>query len=292
MSYQANPPSFDTEAADRTVDSDKPLLRIAADNLPQQALTDLIQGGSLFHLWGRLAFHDIRQRFRRSALGPIWITISMGVLIGTMGLVFSTLFQQQIDQMLPYIAIGIIFWSFLTGCLNEGMSVFVVAESFIRNVPMPISIHFYRMMARNFFIFLFNMAIYFVLLLAFHIVPGWRVLTFIPGLMLFICNAAWISLVAALISTRYRDIPQIISNAIQVVFYATPVFWSPAAFPGRMAFIELNPFYHLLAIVRSPLLGELPSPESWVICTVMAIVGIGAAILLYRRTYARIPYWV
>ena len=270
----------------------KPVAHISAESVPGQAIADLIEGGRRYAMWSHLAFHDIRQRFRRSILGPFWLTLSMGIMIGAMGLVFSTLFRQNISQTLPYIATGIIFWSLLTSCINEGTSTFIAAESFIRNVPVPVSVHFYRMMARNVFIWLFNMAIYLLVVVVFRISLGWSLILFLPGLVLFLFNVAWIALASAILSTRYRDIPQVISNVIQVVFFLTPVFWSPAVLTNRPAFVDLNPFYHLLAVVRDPLLGEAPKAESWLFCLGMAIVGLGVTSWLYRRAHARIAYWV
>ena len=257
-----------------------------------QAFADLLNGARLYELWTRLAFHDIRQRFRRSVLGPFWLTLSMGTLVATLGLVFSTLFQQDAAKTLPYIATGIIFWGLLTGCINDGTVVFISAESFVRNVPTPLSVHFYRLMARNVMIWVFNMAIYLVVVVYFELMPGWNVLLFIPGFILFLINAAWISLAAGVLCARYRDIPQIIANAIQVIFFLTPIFWSPATLPNRPAFVVFNPFYHLIEIVRAPLLGEMVPPMSWGLCIGMALVGLGFTAWLYRRAHARIAYWV
>jgi ABC-type polysaccharide/polyol phosphate export permease len=268
------------------------VVRISAEAVPKQAFADLLNGARLYELWTRLAFHDIRQRFRRSVLGPFWLTLSMGTLVATLGLVFSTLFQQDIAKTLPYIATGIIFWGLLTGCINDGTTVFISAEAFVRNVPTPLSLHFYRMMARNVMTWGFNMAIYLVVVVWFGLMPGWYVLLFIPGLILFLINAAWISLAAGVLCTRYRDIPQIIANAIQVIFFLTPIFWSPATLPNRPAFVLFNPFYHLIEIVRAPLLGEVVSPMSWGLCIGMALAGLGFTAWLYRRAHARIAYWV
>jgi ABC-type polysaccharide/polyol phosphate export permease len=269
-----------------------PIIRITAEAVPQQAFADLASGARLYELWGRLAFHDIRQRFRRSVLGPFWLTLSMGVMIGAMGLVFSTLFHQDVGQTLPYIATGVIFWGLLTSCINEGTSVFIASESYIRNVPMPLSVHFYRMMARNVITWGFNMAIYLVVVIYFHLTLGWNALLFIPGFFLFLVNAAWISLAAGILSTRYRDIPQVIANVILVVFFVTPIFWSPETLPDRPAFVLFNPFYHLIEIVRAPLLGGVAPPMSWGVCIGMALAGLGFTAWLYRRAHARIAYWV
>ena len=269
-----------------------PVVRISAEAVPKQAFADLLNGVRLHALWTRLAFHDVRQRFRRSVLGPFWLTLSMGTMVATLGIVFSSLFQQDLAKTLPYIATGIIFWGLLTGCINEGATVFISAEAFIRNVPTPLSLHFYRMMARNIIIWGFNMAIYLVVAVYFNLTLGWNTLLFIPGFILFLINVAWISLAVGVLSTRYRDVPQVIANVIQVVFFLTPIFWSPETLPSRPAFVVLNPFYHLIEIVRAPLLGSAVPTMSWGLCIGMALIGLCFTAWLYRRAHARIAYWV
>ncbi len=269
-----------------------PVVRITAAAVPEQAFADLLSGLRLYELWSRLAVHDIRQRFRRSVLGPIWLTLSMGIMIMALGLVFSTLFHQDVGKTLPYIATGVIFWGLLIGCITDGTVVFISAESFIRNVPVPISLHFYRMMARNVIIWCFNMAIYVLVAIYFGVTVGWVNFLFIPGLILFLINAAWLSMAAGVLSTRYRDIPQVITNVLQVIFFVTPIFWSPETLPNRPAFVAFNPFYHVIEIVRAPLLGEVPTSGSWAVCIGMAIAGFGLTTWLFRRAHARIAYWV
>ena len=258
----------------------------------QLAVRDLRGGIVLWRLCLTLAWLDIRLRYRGSVLGPFWLTISMGTMIGTLGFLFSVVFRQDVAKTLPFIATGIIFWGLLTSCLTEGAMVFISAESDIRNLPIPLSVHFYRMVARCVMIWGFNMAIYVVVSIWFKLVPDWNTLLFIPGFVLFLVNAAWIALSFGVLSTRYRDIPQVIATVIQVVFFLTPIFWSPVTLPNRPAFVVLNPFYHLIEIVRAPLLNEAVSPMSWSLCIGMAVAGLGFTALLYRRAHARIPYWV
>ena len=283
---------LNAKATPNVLKQSAPVTRISAEAVPKQAFADLVDGARLYDLWIRLAFHDIRQRFRRSVLGPFWLTLSMGIFVGALGLVFSTLFHQDAAKTLPYIATGVIFWGLLTSCINEGTTVFIAAESFIRNVPIPLSVHFYRMMARNVIILGFNMAIYVAVVGYFGPGPGWHALLFVPAFILFLINIAWMSLAAGILSTRYRDIPQVIANVIQVVFFVTPVFWSIETLPNRPAFVLYNPFYHLIDIVRAPLLGAAPHSTSWGICIGMAMAGLGFTAWLFRRAHARIAYWV
>jgi ABC-type polysaccharide/polyol phosphate export permease len=263
-----------------------------ANHLPAEAMTDLWRGLMSYEIWTRFAFHEIRQRFRRSILGPFWLTLSMGIMVGALGLVFGTLFQQNIGDTLPYIATGLIFWGLLTSCINDGTTVFVGSANYIRNLPLPVSLHVFQMLCRNLIIWVFNMAIYVLVAVLFRIQLTWDTLLFIPGFVLFVLNLSWVALVAGIFSTRFRDIPQLILNLIQVVFFVTPVFWSVETLPRRPAFVLLNPFYHLLEIVRAPLLGKAPSLISWSVGAGLAVFGLIFAALLYRRTYSRIAYWV
>lgn len=269
-----------------------PVRTIRGDHLSREAIEDLVEGLRKHELWRQMALHELRQRFRRSVLGPFWLTLSMGIMVGALSLVFSTIFHQDVSSILPYIAVGLIFWGLLTNCINDGTTAFISSQAYIRNVPLPISVHLYRMLARNLIIWAFNMAIYLVMLVLFPVPIGWATLLFIPGFMLFIVNMACISLTVAVISTRYRDIPQVIVNLVQVVFFITPVFWSLQTMPQRPAFVTFNPFYHLLEIVREPLLGNAPPALSWVVTGGMAVVGLLVTAYLYRRAYARIAYWV
>lgn len=280
------------KAVSENINSKSTTKIITANNLPRMAVSDLLEGLRNHQLWWVFAVHDIKQRFRRSMLGPFWLTLSMGIFVGSLGFVMSQLFDQDIKIFVPYLATGIIFWTLLTTIITEGCASFIAAEGYIKNVPMPLSVHFYRMVARNSIIWLHNMVIYLCVFALFIHAVSLNNLLFIPGFILFLANAIWIGLMAAILSTRYRDIPQVITSFIQVVFFVTPIFWSVATFPERPAFVDWNPCYHLLEIVRAPLLGQTPHNLSWLVATGLLSVGLPITLYLYRRAYARIPYWV
>ena len=265
---------------------------ISADHVPQAAILDLWEGLKRYDMWSSFAFHEIRQRFRRSLLGPFWLTASMGIFVGALGLISSTIFQQDMSQAVPYIATGIIFWGLITSCITEGSTVFITREGYIRNVPMPISVHLYQMIARNLIIWFFNMLIYVIVVVAFRIPPTPNILLFVLSGPLLLINITWMALAAGILSTRYRDIPPVIASLVQVVFFVTPIFWSVNSIPNRPAFVTANPLYHMLETVREPLLGNPPTALNWAVSVVLAVVGCAGTAWLYRRAQPRISYWV
>jgi len=278
---------------ERGIPSRTMIVRVSSEDVPALAVRDLWLGLRRTEFWWTFAVHDIKQRFRRSTFGPLWFTLNMGVMVGALGFVFHQILNQSISFFLPYLATGLIFWSLLTSIINDGCTAFVAGEGYIRNVPMPLSVHFYRVFARDIIIWVHNMVIYVIVLLLFPPqITTSNYLLFAPGFALFLANSAWLGLAAGILSTRYRDVPQVVGSAIQVVFFVTPIFWSIEAFPDRPEFVYLNPAFHLIEIVRAPLLGQAPNTISWWICSGLLAFGLPLTIALYRRSFARIPYWV
>jgi ABC-type polysaccharide/polyol phosphate export permease len=258
------------------------------------ALADITAAVRRMPLVGLLGWQDVRQRYRRSALGPLWLTISMGVMIGTIGIVFGSIFKTPLRQFLPFLSAGIIFWGFISTVLTESCAGFISAEGIIKQLPIPLFVHVLRMMWRNILILGHNFVIFPLVLLAVAAPPHWSIFLAIPGFLLLLINLCWLGLILALVCARFRDLAQIVTSALQVVFYLTPIVWIPKTLPSASAvyLLNLNPVYHLIEIVRAPLLGEMPTILNWSYAGCMAIVGWVTALLVYGRYKRRIAYWL
>ena len=241
-----------------------------------------------------LGWQDVATRYRRSRIGAFWLTINMAVLIAALGMVFGTLFQRPMANFLPYLSIGLILWGFLTSALNEGCTSFSKAEGTILQVRMPYSTHIARVVWRNLIIFAHNLLILPLVFLFFLKPVPITALLAIPGMLIIILNVTWIMLILSITCTRFRDLTQIIKSALQVFFYLTPIIWSPSLMPERAGttLLQLNPFYHLLEVLRAPLLGNLPSITSWIVLIVMAIIGWAIALPFFGYYLKRVAYWL
>lgn len=257
-----------------------------------KAASDLVRGLYAHPLWGTMALQDIRQRYRRSMLGPFWITISMGVMVGSLGLLYGALFKQELTTYLPYLTAGFIVWGLMAGLINGGSRVFTDNEGMIRQLPAPISIYVYRMVWANFIEAAHNMLIFVAVVLLFSVHVGWLSLAVMPALALVMVNGVWVGLLLGMLSARFRDIPLIITSIVQVAFFMTPILWKPDMFSGRSWFLDANPFYHFLEIVRAPLLGQAPGLEHWLIALLVTAVGWAATFLFFSAFRWRLAYWL
>ena len=241
-----------------------------------------------------LASHDIRSRYRRSVIGPFWLTISLGVMIASIGIVFGQIFKTPIDEYLPFLAAGIILWAFITGAINEGCTGFIDAEGMIKQLPIPLFVHILRVLWRNLLILAHNILILPLVLLVMGKGIGLEALLAIPGLLLVALCLSWVALLFAMLCARYRDLAQIVASVLQVMFYLTPIIWMPSLLPDRMGatFLQLNPFYHLLELIRAPLSGVVPGLTSWFVVLSIAVVGWAFTLLVFSRLRHSVAYWL
>jgi ABC-type polysaccharide/polyol phosphate export permease len=256
------------------------------------AVRDFVDGARLWHLWGTLGWLDIRQRYRRSKIGPFWLTISMSVMVGSLGILYAGLFKTNVTVYLPYVAIGFVIWGFISGLIIDGCNTFIDGRGSIKQVRLPLSVYAYRVVWRNLIIFGHNFLIVVAVLLIFAIWPGWIALLALPAIAVICLNGVWAALLLGLLSARFRDVPQIVANAIQVIFFLTPIIWRPELLPERAAVLTFNPFYHAVEIVRGPLTGVAPPLLSWLIVLGVTVAGTSVALTLYARYRRRIAFWV
>ena len=256
------------------------------------AIQDIVDGATLWRLWGRLGWNDILQRYRRSLLGPLWLTASMAIMVIALGVVYAKIFKMQLHEFMPFLCVGLLIWNFVSSVLAESGSLFIGSESYIKQIRLPYSVYVYRFIWSKLIIFAHNFVIYFGVLAYFQLWPGSAMFYATPAFLLLIFNGALTSLYLGLISARFRDIPQIIASLVQIVFFMTPIMWKPELLGEHTLLMTLNPFYHLIEAFRAPLLGQLPSFENYV--AIVLITGANAllAAAFFIRFRARISYWI
>ena len=252
---------------------------------------DLAEGASGSWMWTALALQDIRLRYRGSVLGPWWLTPTTLVMALTMGVIYAHLLNINIDAYLPYLAIGLVIWQFISGMVTDGCETFLRAEAIIRQVPIPFSIHAYRTVFRNVIVLAHN----FVIPLAFITIQmsiGWRVAEALAAVTALAVNGLWVSILLGMVSARLRDVLPIVASCLQVGFFLTPIFWPIEALGGWAKIAALNPLFAAVDIVRAPLLEISAEATSWPIVLVSTIFGWTITYWPFAQFRTRIAYWI
>jgi lipopolysaccharide transport system permease protein len=240
-----------------------------------------------------LSWHDIRQRYRRSTLGPLWLTISVAVQISALGFVYGGLFKLDLANYLPQLAAGMTIWALIASMINDGCNCFIVAEAYLKQAPLPKSVFPARVVLRCFFNFCHDIVIVLVVLLIYRTAADRGIALIIPGLLLLALNGLWVALLMGMLCTRFRDLPPIVASVIQVAFFVTPVIWVPSSLSGHAAvLLGFNPFAVFLSLVRDPLMGQAIPLSRWFVAFAITAAGWTVAFLAFARFRARITYWL
>jgi lipopolysaccharide transport system permease protein len=265
----------------------------SASALHRRAVLDIREAAALWRLCWTLAWLDIKLRYRGSLLGPFWLTLSTGIMVGAMGFIYSALFHVQLHDYLPFIALSLVLWNFLGTLVADACQCFTLAEGMIRSMRMPYSLYGARIVLRNLVVLAHNIVVIVVVDALLHAWPGAHAVLVLPGFGLWLVDALAIALLLGALCARFRDIPPIVGSVMQMAFFVTPVIWQPSALGARHQWLlPLNPFYCLLEIVRGPLLGQRPGVMVYASAVGFSLLLIALTWLLFARVRGRIAFWV
>ena len=271
-----------------------PLAR--GDSPLKAAWNDFWGGIKLYPIWSMLAWQDIRQRYRRSVIGPFWLTISTAVMVGALGVLYAGLLHLDLSTYLPFLAIGLIVWGFISSVLSDACTVFISVEGLMKQLRLPLTVYVCRMVWRNLIIFAHSVIVI-VLIMIWADLPFNSNIYLIPFAILFYCLMAMsLGLLLGISCTRFRDLAPLVANLIQLVFFVSPIMWSPKILTGKsenLAWVaDLNPVYYFIEIIRAPLMNEAFPSDSWLIVIIStALVWLLAMWVLVKFRH-RVAYWL
>ena len=258
----------------------------------ERAMADLREGLSQWRLAFALARLDLRNRYRGSVLGPLWMSLSTLIMLIGLGLLYGTLFKLELANYLPHLAVSLIIWQWMSTCIIEACNTLTGAEGVIRQMRLPYTLHALRIAFRNSLVAAHSLPIILLVFLVFGHVPGPEGFLAIFGLLLIGINMLAGGLLLGMMCARFRDIPSLVGNVVQLAFFASPILWKPELLGDAMVWMALNPFYALLETVRGPLVEGGGPPLAWVAAVFYTTIHVVLAGLLFARFRSRIAFWV
>lgn len=236
-----------------------------------------------------LVNRDLQMKYRHSKLGVAWSILTPLGLVIVVGGVYSILFGADPKEFIPMLFAGLNPWLFVSGTADGGTMSFVVVEGSLKQTNVSIQIYPLRTVVTNFINLMYSILAFFSIYL--FLQPnrfGPIMLMCIPGLFLmFMFALGWANL-TSIITLYLRDYQPMQSIIFQALFYATPIIYpkESLAEKGYSILYEINPFYYIFEIVRTPMLGsELPDLSTYLIAIVisLSVFLFGTHILMKHR---------
>lgn len=258
-----------------------------------EAVTDVVEGFLQRRLWSHMGWQEVKRRYRRTVFGPFWATLSIGMFVGGMAFIWAPLFHTSVSTYMPYLTAGMVTWTFVVSLINEGCGTYTAALSTITTLNFPYTVLNYMVVWRNAIVFFHNILIVVAVNAVLQVPVTFATPLVFIGLLIVSLNGLWIGMLLGMVSARFRDIPPLVGNLTQILMFVTPVFWQLGQLSERTQYyLKFNYIYHLIEVMRAPMLGQFPALSSYAITIVGAGVGWGIALAVFARFRYRIPYWL
>jgi lipopolysaccharide transport system permease protein len=256
------------------------------------ALWDIVEGVRLWEMWLRQSWNEVRRRYKRTLLGPMWVTVSLLIFAIALSFIWAGLWKMKVAEFLPFLLSGLIPWYLISGAIGEACTAFLQGEGLMKSRQFPYTALIYGVLARNTIVFGHNLLGFVPIALVCGVTLTWYSLLIVPGLALVILNCAWMAVLVAVFCLRFRDFQQLVTSILQIAMFVTPVFWNASQLQGKRAvLVDINLLHHMVEVVRQPMLGQAAAPASWVVCIGAAVGGWVVAYLLLARKRHRLAYW-
>lgn len=246
-----------------------------------------------WRIWTSLAMQDILVRYRGSVLGPFWITISTAITAYSMGILYGVLFHIDRSSYLPYFVTGMISWTFISMIINESTKIFIESKPYMENIQLSCVVYILRLIVRNVIVLAHNLPVYISIAFLYQIPLSLDLFLIFPGLLILCLNGLFFGTIIAMVSARFPDVGSIVSNILQVLFFITPIMWSAANLPPKFhVFLDFNPFYYFIALIRNPLIGQAFSFQEMMGILILTLSGLLLFIPVLRTYNKRVIFWL
>jgi lipopolysaccharide transport system permease protein len=235
---------------------------------------------------------DFVAGYKQTVLGPLWYLLQPLMTTLTFTLVFGRIARLPTDGLPPFLfyMAGTVVWGYFAGCLNR------TSNTFAANAGLFGKVYFSRLAVpvSNLISNLISFAIQFVLFLGFLLyywlagaaVRPSATILLLPVLLFIMAGLGLgVGIVVSSLTTRYRDLQNLVGFGTQLLMYATPIIYPASAVPDRYRLlIQANPMTAIVETFREAFLGSgTVSVGGLLYSLAVMLVLLAVGLLLFNR---------
>jgi lipopolysaccharide transport system permease protein len=239
-------------------------------------------------LLSELVVRDMKLRYKRSVLGILWSLLHPLIQLLVYVFVFGRVLNQDIPNYPSFVFVGVLAYNWFQQSLYQTVGAITGNRELIKRPGFPVTILPVAAVTTNLVSFLLALPI----LLLTVLLAGGRVTGAFLALPLVIILEFLLILglgyFVATFQVTFRDTQHLLSVALMLLFFLTPIFYRHGAFPAEVQFVyRLNPMTHLITAYRTILLGgDWPSVRP-----LLAVALLSIGLLWFgHRTFVRASY--
>jgi len=235
--------------------------------------------------------NDLRSRFARSKLGGLWMILQPLAQVAIYALVLSRIMAAKLPGIdnryayVIYLMAGMIAWSLFSEVVSRSLTMFVDSGNLMKKmafprVCLPIIVAGSSLVSN---LLLLVTAIGVFVLIGQPLTLAMLWLPLLIGINL--AFALGVGLILGILNVFVRDVAQVMTVVLQLLFWLTPIVYMPSIIPDRLrAVLEFNPMMHMVVAFQSVILyGRAPGMAGLIAMASAAFVLLLFALILFRR---------
>ncbi|KAA3646960.1 MAG: hypothetical protein DWP95_03205 [Proteobacteria bacterium] len=257
-------------------------------------IKDIKNGYARKKLWKRLAVLELKSRYQGAVIGSFWIVLTLMLKVFMLSLVYTMVLDRDFKEYVMFLAIGVLTWNFISAVIVTSGTVFKKATNFLLEIKLPHSTFVFQNIYRE----VISLIMYQLFAIPLVIIlKGWSFVSIVWlwalfGYVLIVLNAFFINFWLGWLATRFRDIQPMLSSVIMIIFLVTPILWPPPAEYANSLYFQLNPFYHLLELIRAPMLHNQIPVLSFQVAIGLLVFNMAICFAFYHKVKNRLVYWL
>lgn len=263
--------------------------------MSRSLFADYLESFRFPEFWTYATWLEIISRYRRSRLGVIWAFVPAALYTFGIGFFFATLQGYSVLEFLPHLGLGYLVFRLITSALNEATTACSSNSSYILDGRVRLTDYVLKVIAKATFYFCVGLPVLIVALILSPAFDPIGLLTILPALLLVFLNIAWMGVLVAVLGARLPDVSQFVGSVLMFGFLFTPIIWRAELVPPdtlRGGIARANPLFHMVEIVRAPLLGEPLEVLTFIYLAIFLVIGWALAAVVYRRYAKYVPLWL
>ncbi|MBE0425207.1 MAG: ABC transporter permease [Nitrospirae bacterium] len=241
-----------------------------------------------------LVLRDIKKRYKRSALGFLWVMLDPLLMMLIFYIIFAGIFKRTIDNYTAYVMAGIIMWQLFSQGTKVASTAFIHNRDLINKLYLPKSIFPISNVASSLAHFIFALIPLFIIMIFSGTAISHNIVLLPFIVMLIFLFSIGISLTVSTLTVFFHDVIYIYEVLLMGWMYFSAIFYPVSILPEKLQFLmSLNPVYHYITLFRACLYDNtLPLTEHFVFGAVFALLSFSIGWVIYNKNKEKIIFYL
>lgn len=237
---------------------------------------------------------DIKKRYKRSALGFLWVMLDPLLMMLIFYLVFAGLFRNVVGNYIAYVMTGIVIWQLFAQGTKVASTAFLQNRNLISKIHLPTAIFPVATVGSSVAHFLFSLIPLFILILSSGTTPSYYMPLLPVVVILIIVFSIGVSLTISMLTVFFHDVLYIYEVILVGWMYLSAIFYPVSILPRQLqALMSINPLYHYISLFRACIYDtSIPLMEHLVFGTSFALVSFAVGWSIYIQNRDKIIFYI